>query len=52
MLVKHVQYNNSLLNVILGCFVVAQVHIALDEQTVENGGLHFVPGSHKYVMDT
>lgn len=28
-----------------------QVHIALDEQTVENGGLHFIPGSHRYSVD-
>lgn len=25
-----------------------QVHIALDDQTVETGGLHFVPGSHRW----
>ena len=31
--------------------MVIQVHIALDEQTVENGGLHFVPGSHRCIMD-
>ena len=31
--------------------MVTQVHIALDEQTVENGGLHFVPGSHRCIMD-
>lgn len=25
-----------------------QVHIALDDQTLESGGLHFVPGSHQW----
>jgi hypothetical protein len=24
------------------------VHVALDQQSVENGGLHFVPGSHRW----
>ncbi len=24
------------------------MHIALDDQTVETGGLHFVPGSHHW----
>ncbi|XP_066283310.1 uncharacterized protein [Branchiostoma lanceolatum] len=24
------------------------VHIALDDQTLENGGLHFIPGSHRW----
>ena len=28
-----------------------QVHIALDDQTIENGALHFVPGSHKWTRD-
>ncbi|XP_062500241.1 phytanoyl-CoA dioxygenase domain-containing protein 1 homolog [Corticium candelabrum] len=27
------------------------VHVAVDEQTVENGGLHFVPGSHRWHRD-
>jgi len=26
------------------------VHIALDEQTVENGCLHYIPGSHKWSL--
>ena len=24
------------------------VHVALDDQTVETGGLHYVPGSHRW----
>lgn len=24
-----------------------QVHIALDDQTIENGTLHYIPGSHR-----
>ena len=31
---------------LLNCFF-SQVHIALDDQTGEKGGLHFVPGSHR-----
>ncbi|XP_071957621.1 probable alpha-ketoglutarate-dependent hypophosphite dioxygenase [Antedon mediterranea] len=27
------------------------VHIALDEQTLDNGALHYVPGSHKWRKD-
>ena len=27
------------------------MHIALDDQTPETGGLHFVPGSHKWHRD-
>ena len=27
------------------------VHIALDDQTIENGALHWVPGSHKWTRD-
>lgn len=27
------------------------VHIALDDQTVDNGTLHFIPGSHKWHRD-
>lgn len=26
------------------------VHIALDDQTLENGALHFVPGSHEWPL--
>jgi hypothetical protein len=28
-----------------------QVHIALDDQTLENGALHWVPGSHRWTRD-
>ena len=28
------------------------VHVALDEQTLENGSLHFIPGSHKWTRTT
>ena len=28
-----------------------QVHIALDEQTVENGCIHYIPGSHEWTRD-
>ena len=27
------------------------VHIALDDQTLENGALHWVPGSHRWTRD-
>ncbi|XP_065884452.1 uncharacterized protein [Dysidea avara] len=27
------------------------IHIALDDQTVENGGLHFIPGSHRWTRN-
>ena len=27
------------------------VHIALDDQTLENGALHWVPGSHLWTRD-
>ena len=27
------------------------VHIALDDQTLDNGALHWVPGSHKWTRD-
>ncbi|KAH3691445.1 ectoine dioxygenase-like [Dreissena polymorpha] len=27
------------------------VHIALDDQTEENGGLHYIPGSHRWTRD-
>ena len=28
--------------------ITIQVHIALDEQTEENGCLQYIPGSHRY----
>ena len=34
------------------CPPCQQVHVALDDQTPENGGMHFIPGSHKYMMMT
>jgi len=30
------------------CLLPRQVHVALDDQTVETGGLHFVPRSHQW----
>ena len=28
-----------------------KVHVALDEQTVENGCIHYIPGSHHWTRD-
>lgn len=32
--------------------VLVQVHIALDDQTGDRGGLQFVPGSHRSMSNT
>ena len=31
--------------------VLLQVHIALDDQSPENGGLIYIPGSHEWTRD-
>ena len=33
-------------------YVLVQVHIALDDQTGDRGGLQFVPGSHRSLSNT
>jgi ectoine hydroxylase-related dioxygenase (phytanoyl-CoA dioxygenase family) len=37
--------NKNLLPIL---FKYLQVHIALDDQKLENGVLHYIPGSHRY----
>ena len=31
--------------------ILLQVHIALDDQSPENGGLIYIPGSHQWTCD-
>ena len=47
----HTHFSHQFCDCSIRVFYGYTVHIALDEQTVENGGLHFVPGSHRYIMD-